>query len=82
MAVLADIGHHAAHKAHTAVRDACQLVDEDDLAYSLALNIIGALLCTAARMIPGKKSHTVKIAVALKNLAELMAHHQDHGDHC
>lgn len=76
--MLRDLAAHAGEKAHAAMRDACQLVEEQDMAYSIAINVISSLLCSAARMIPGKKSHGAKIAISLQNLAELMVHHAKH----
>jgi hypothetical protein len=82
MGLLRDLSLHAARKSHVAVRDACQFIDDPEHCYSLAMNVIASMLCTAARGLPGRKSHVQKIAAAYGHLAQLLAHHRDHGEHC
>lgn len=78
IAMVRDIGMHAAKRAHDAVTDACDLVDDTDFDFTIAINVIAALTCAAARMIPEHETHSAKIATVLVLLAECMRAHVDH----
>jgi hypothetical protein len=80
LAMVRDIGMHAANKAHDAVADACQLVgDDDEMAFTIAINVIAALTCATARMISDSDTHAAKITLTLGLLAEVMTMHSEHG---
>lgn len=80
IAMVRDIGMHAAKRAHDAVTDACNLIDDDDFDFTIVINVIAALTCAAAKMIPDKETHEERIAVVIGLLTRCMTAHIDHGD--
>ena len=78
-AMLDDLSRHATTRSLNALQDACQLIDDKALAYVLVLHVLGKLVCSAAMMVPGKKSHSAKIAYTLTHLADVMERHRSHG---
>jgi hypothetical protein len=77
-AVFHDLGNHATRRVAQVMRDTIALLDTRMEAYSLSASVVGGIICWLASLHPGKMSHAAKIALVMKDLAEIMEMHREH----
>jgi hypothetical protein len=67
-----DLVYHATERAHRAIGDACQLIEDPHRQHVLVLNVICNLICHSARMLHGDEPGAAKIAFTLKSIEMLL----------
>lgn len=67
-----DLGGHAAKRAHGAITDTCNLVEDPATQYAICLFVIGSMICNAADMMAGAPTHVAAIEATLQNVTEVM----------
>jgi len=77
-AVIRDLGNHATARVAQVLADTVGLLDTQMEAYSLATSVTGGTICWLARLHPGRQSHSAKIDLVMKDLAEIMEMHREH----
>jgi hypothetical protein len=59
--------------------DAVKLFDTQMDAYSMAVSVVGGMVCWLAQLHPGKQSHSAKLDLVMTDLVEIMEMHREHG---
>lgn len=60
--------------------DTVKLFDAQIDAYSMSVSVAGGMVCWLAQLHPGDEPHVTKLAMVMKDLAEVVKMHRDHGD--
>ena len=78
--VMLDLGNHATARVQQVMVDTVTLLETQEEAYGLAASVMGGMVCWLAKLRPGEQKHATKIMLVMKDLAEIMAMHKDHGE--
>jgi hypothetical protein len=78
--MITDLGNHATTRLVQVMSDTVVLFDTQTDAYTMAASVAGGMVCWLAKLRPGDEPHATKLALVMRDLAECVKKHHDHGD--